>query len=411
MKVTGLRTGRGVFGPRFSADVAWEDSERPPLAIGWELDDELGVDARPEPNAFLTAVFLPALRHRERRIAVEGSVCPLLGEGLAAAGRIVQSWSASPPEIPSIEPLGWKASMPRSRPAAAGYLTGGVDSLHLFHANREDFPPDHPARLSHALWVRGLDDPGGEESARSISRYARLETPLREIAADAGVKLVRITTNLRRLDPDLVFFAHRFLGAALLSGAHLLTNRFSTVALASSWPAEHLIPWGTHPLLDVRYGSSALTIRHEALGLGRVEKLSRLRGRPEALARLITCSDAPAEETLNCGRCAKCVRTLVEMEASGTLEHARSFPAGRVTPAVIAGLELGNGTEYFWGTLVSPMRTLGRDDLAAAIESKIRETVRRTRRVEGRDWTGPFRRFDREVLGGRVKRLLRRGSA
>jgi len=400
--------GRGTFGPRFSATVEWEDSERRPAEIWWDLDEELATDARPEPNAFLAAVYVPALRHGERRIAVEGAACPVLGEGLGAIASIFSSWPTPPSVIPVIEPRdGWTASMPRTRPAAAGYLTGGVDSLHLFHANREDFPADHPARLSHALWVRGLDYPGEEESPRADSQYARLDSTLSEIAAGAGVGLLRVTTNLRRLDPDLSFFAHRYLGASLLSGAHLFARRFSIVALASSWPAEHLVPWGTHPLLDTRYGSSALTIRHEALGLGRVAKLERLRGWPDALARLVTCSDAPAGETLNCGRCTKCARTKVEMEASGTLGFARSFPPGRVTPETIAGLEFDNGTEYFWETLVAPLRALGRDALASAIETKIRETVRHRRRVEGRDWTGPLRRFDREVLGGRIKTIHR----
>jgi hypothetical protein len=150
-----------------------------------------------------------------------------------------------------------------------------------------------------------------------------------------------------------------------------------------------------------------VSIRHEALGISRIEKLTRLRAQARSLERLVTCGDAPGITSINCGRCAKCVRTLLEMEASGTIEHARSFPSGPVTAAMIEALELDNGTEYFWGLLVAPLRALGRERLASAIERKIRATVRRRRRIEGRDWTGGIRRFDRRCLGGRLKSLRR----
>ena len=65
-------------------------------------------------------------------------------------------------------------------------------------------------------------------------------------------------------------------------------------------------------------------------------------------------------------------------------------------------------TDYFWGRLAGPLRAAGREEVAAAIERKIRETIRHRRRVEGLDWTGAIRRFDRNVLGGRIKKTYRK---
>jgi len=409
MRITDLRLDNGSFGARLAARVRWEDSARPPVDIWWDVEGEVADSARPDPNAFLAAAFVPAIRHGERRVAVDGAACPVLGAGLRAIAGLLRSWQPSPAPAPVVEPRdGWTAPVPRAEAATAGYLTGGVDSLHLFHSNRADFPRDHPARISHAFWIRGLDYPGEEESSAARSAYARLDAPISEICGDADVRLVRITTNLRRLDADLSFFARWYLGGALLSGAHLLASRFSTVALGSSWPAEHLVPWGTHPFLDVRYGSAAVSVRHEALGISRIGKLARLRAYPRSLERLITCSDAPAAPALNCGRCTKCVRTLLEMEVAGVLDQARSFPDAEVNGATVDGLELDNGTEYFWGLLVAPLRSRGRGEIASAIERKIRATVRHNDRIEGRDWTGGIRRFDRDFLGGRIKKIHRR---
>jgi len=86
MRIGGIRTGPGTFGTRFAATVVWEDSHRPPVEIWWDLDEDLAADAFPDPNAFVAAAFVPALRHGERRIAVEGAVCPLLAAGLEAVG-------------------------------------------------------------------------------------------------------------------------------------------------------------------------------------------------------------------------------------------------------------------------------------------------------------------------------------
>lgn len=406
MRITDLRREDGSFGARLAATIRWEDSDRLPVDAWWDVGGDVAESARPDPNAFLAAAFVPALRHGERRVFVDGAACPLLGSGLRAIGGTLRTWYPSTSPIPVVEPRdGWIAPVPRAAGGTAGYLTGGVDSLHLFHSNREDFPEDHPSRISHAFWIRGLDYPGEEESSAARAAYARLDGPISEICGDTGVRLVRITTNLRRLDSDLSFFAHWYLGGALVSGAHLLASRFSTVALGSSWPAEHLVPWGSHPLVDVRYGSAAVSVRHEALGISRIDKLASLRPHARSLERLISCSSAPAAETLNCGRCTKCVRTLLEMEAAGALAHARSFPPTEVSAATIDGLELDHGTEYFWSLLVAPLRALGREEIAAAIERRIRATVRRRRRVEGRDWTGAIRRFDRAVLGGRIKKI------
>jgi hypothetical protein len=75
---------------------------------------------------------------------------------------------------------------------------------------------------------------------------------------------------------------------------------------------------------------------------------------------------------------------------------------------MIERLELDNGTEYFWGLLVAPLRALGRENVARAIERKIGDTARRRRRIEGRDWTGGIRRFDRRFFAGRLKSLHHR---
>jgi hypothetical protein len=69
---------------RIRADVVWEDCDRPPFvlrSVPAEHADLAGIN----PDAFLAAALYPARRAGERRVRVEGEICPLLVRGLETA--------------------------------------------------------------------------------------------------------------------------------------------------------------------------------------------------------------------------------------------------------------------------------------------------------------------------------------
>ncbi|HET9794804.1 MAG TPA: hypothetical protein VFS34_10105, partial [Thermoanaerobaculia bacterium] len=346
MRITDLRTQPGLGTRRACARVEWEDSERPALDLFFEIDEESGGEIAAEPNGFLLACALPAMRHREKRIFVEGAVCPVLRDGLESAVRILEGWYGAPRVLPPIEPSRGFARAAPPTPARAGVMfSGGVDSLHLVRTNRRDFPAGHPRAFTDAVWVRAWDapPPGTAALRRSLMR------PL----AETGIALRALSSNLRLLDMDLEFFAREFLSAAFLSGGHLL-GRLSSLSIASTAPTEQAAPWGSHPRLDPRFGSAALPVRHEEAEIPRLEKMRSLVRWRTAIETLHVCNDEPVGDRLNCGRCEKCLESMAELIAVGLPGPWPTFPRDDVTAEAIRSLPVLQDVAASWGTLPAP---------------------------------------------------------
>ena len=56
---------------RVQATVTWEDCDRPEREIFIETDAAYSSDLSCNPNAFMLAAIIPAMRHGERRILVD----------------------------------------------------------------------------------------------------------------------------------------------------------------------------------------------------------------------------------------------------------------------------------------------------------------------------------------------------
>lgn len=101
---------------------------------------------------------------------------------------------------------------------------------------------------------------------------------------------------------------------------------------------------------------------------------------PQALAVLRVCltMDIPDGGAINCGRCEKCLRTMLALVACDALARTPTFPVRDVVPEMLASLELDVAPRaYQYRTLVEPLRQRGRDDLARAVASKVTDFERR----------------------------------
>jgi hypothetical protein len=400
LRITDRRLEPAGDAVRAIARVAWEESERPPLDLFFETDRSEAPGFRPDADAFLLACAFPAMRHGERRIAVDGAVCPRLRDGLDAAAAVLRGWYGPPRRLPAIEPSAGFVSPPPLRPFRAGMLfSGGVDSTALLRTNRREFPRSDPLSIADLLWVTAGDAPPEGE--------ALLRGALSRIASAADARLVPVRSNLRRLDDDLEFFAREHLSAAFLSAAHLFTGRISRISVASTVPSARAVPWGSHPQLDPLYGSAALEVRHAMPDVPRLEKVREISGWPAALENLHSCNDEPSDGKLNCQACEKCAETALELFAAGAPAPWPTFAAGVPGVSAIASLPVLQDVAGGWESLSGALAACGRGDLAAAIRRKLRERAAVRRWHEGTNWSGPLRRFDARWTGGRLRRAWR----
>ena len=405
MKLSDFALRRAGGRARASARVAWEDSPRPAFELFFETSSEAADDLSAEAEAFATACLHPAVHAGERRLLVEGAICPRLARGLESAANLVRSWWGPPRRPIAVEASeGFRALPPAARPRAAFCLTGGADSLALLATNRSTYPPDHPGSFREAVSVYGHLCAETDVSPW----YERALPALEATAREAGATLVSIRTNLWRLEPVFDLVAWESLSASLVAAAHLFRRRWTSVCLASGRDVTNEIPRGTHPLLDPLYSSTALEVRHDATALRRFERLRLIAASRPGAESLIVCQTFPQGETLNCGVCEKCVRTMTELLAIGALERARQFPRADVAAGDVAGVEIGPAEAEYWAEVLPALAALGRSDLVAAIRKKLREARRVERWTRDEGWRGRLRRFDRRRLGGRLLALSRR---
>ncbi len=407
MKITDLNLSHVSTGVRASARVEWEEVDRAPMTLWFDVEGEAAAEARPAAEAFLLACAIPAFGRGEKRVAIEGTVCPRLRDGLSSAISLLESWYGGRASV-VIEPSrGFAPPRRASSARAAVLLSGGVDSLDVLLQNRAQFARSDPRSIRDVVHVSGIGyvGPVGSPAVESVSERSRAAADA--IARETGSRFVEIRTNAVEIEPDYEFFHRRWYGSAFLSGVHLLAGTLTSASFAS---AHHLaagaMPSGSHPELDAFFSTEAVEVRHEGADRSRLEKVRGIVAHP-VLRHLFVCHSWPGPDAPNCGRCEKCLRTLAEILVCGALDRAESFPRGSLSAERISGSELHDDSAVFWAPLAAALREAGRDDLAGAAAGLAVAAARRRAWVLGGGWRGIARRLDARVLGGRAMRVAR----
>jgi 7-cyano-7-deazaguanine synthase in queuosine biosynthesis len=231
---------------------------------------------------------------------------------------------------------GGNGALPRGGRTAA-FFTGGVDSFFTLDSHR--------AEIDAIVCVLGFDVRPKQRTLWEATRRTL------EIVADAyGVDAVVVETDIRAyLDPCASWEVTH--GAALAAIAHLLGHEFGRVMISSSFSTSQPILWGSHPELDPLWSTPALSIEHVGADTSRLDKLRTLAGNEVALSHLRVCWRNP-RQAYNCGRCSKCVRTRLGMDALGFERRCTSFD-GRLSARDIRHLDGRSRAEAYFLTEVA----------------------------------------------------------
>lgn len=394
-----------------SADVVWEDCDRPTNRVFFEVPSEFGADLSDDPESFAMGCAVPAMNHGERRLMIEGTLCPQVRDGLVGISGLLRGWYGSRITALSIETTeGFRPRPPAAIPRSALFLSGGIDSLFSLVSHRVDIPLDHPGAFRDALILEGFGFfPPDTDRAKDVGR--RSSDAARRFAADAGLDTLPITTNLRELEPDFGLFSTRYFGLMLAASAHALAPRLTRAVVAADLEVAHLFPWGSHPLLYLLADSSALEIWESGGEHSRLEKTRFLAQRPEMLAHIVVCQEGPLSgDAPNCGQCEKCVRTLASLIVAGVPERDRgAFAVRTVDVEAIERLNPGMtvAIPYFWSEIVAALDDLGLGDLASAGRRLVERSRSSNEWHADSGWRGRARRLDRRLLGGALLRASR----
>jgi hypothetical protein len=323
---------------------------------------------------------MPALDFGERRVRIEGTICPELRNGLQAAFRVIRDWYPQC-KIPVIEATGgFHPSVPRTPTRVASFMSAGVDALATLRCNRRDLPLDHPASIRDCFFFLGFNRHDFDSQGPVPDRLQDFERRLGRMSAlsrEAQINLIPVHTNIRFIAKDHQAWNERGMGAGMASIAHVFSGRVSRVLIGSEGSGGIPSPWGTHPLLDPNFSSSDVEVRHDCSYLSRLQKTAIVSEWPTAMSFLQCCwQNEGIPDGINCGHCGKCLRTIVQLDAVGfVLESDLSF------------LE----------DCIEPFMKSGRLDLVQAIQRRMK---RYRNRIRGRGWRNRVRRWDKQLTHG-----------
>ena len=394
MQIKNLRKETKDGLSRVVATVVWEDVNGVSRDIYFETIDEFKDDLAINPDAFLVGSCLPAMYAGEKRIKIEGEICPILQKGIITNMQTFRRWYGWRYKPVAIEAKKKEIKAYSSQNKRAGlFLSGGVDSTFSLRTNRLSFPLNHPLSIKDCFLIHGFDISYDSHSKMKTNIFDRAFKNALEIAQDAKVNLIPVTTNVRHLNSDVKFWEKWFHGAALSSVAHCFSSRISMIYIASSHSALNLEPWGSHPYLDPNYSSTDLKIIHDKL-CARIDKIKIIADWDIALQKLRVCTQNH-DELLNCGKCVMCIKTMVMLLTIGKLKNAEAFSVHDVTPQE---LEMAfrhqnqNDFKVNYLALVEQLKARGRYDLAQAI-------------LKGAGLKGMVRRFDEQYFGKNLTKV------
>ena len=325
-------------------------------------------------EVMVPALLLPCMKTGEP-FEIDGEVSARLLAQIPDIEAIYLSWYSA---LRPVEVIATARQVTRDRaPGTGAFFSAGADSFHTLHeAVRGNIRGiDRP---SHLLFVRST---AGNESRGfgqplalgEANDSSNLEQEMDEIARATETSLVRIDTNIQGLFPDFNWSLYHH-GGGLASISLALSRGLGTQLISSGWSYRDLHPWGSHPSTDPLWSTEYLTFIHYGNHVSRAEKIAEVIAEDELALRHLRVCNLNSSIT-NCGRCYKCLRTMIPLDMVGKLGDAKTLPSA-VPTDLSAAFESDDGS-LDDEPLYRLARKLGRDDYTKRIEELINKRNRR----------------------------------
>jgi hypothetical protein len=326
-------------------------------------------------DPFLSIALLPAMLKGEA-LEIDPSlpVSPKLLGNTALLQEVHHAWN------PLLKMIPIRAKTAPAEPinnGAFSFFSGGVDSTYTFLKRQQE--------ISHVVFIHGFDfllDP--ELFQRAVSRNT-------SFVRGFGKILIPVETNYFRFSYLHNLSRTLTQGSALASVALLLG--FPRAYLPTSLSYNEIVPSGSHPLIDPFWSNESVQIVHDGAEAQRVDKVSRVAENESALANLRVCFK---DMNVNCGKCAKCLRTMISLELVGA--SAVPFPV-LSTPKALRRVNWRMEPIYLKENVELALRC-GNKKLRRTLLAEMRKIER----------LQLLKDVDRVLLGGLIKRARRKIS-
>lgn len=380
-------------GDRTTVAVTIEAPERDRMRLWYRVPNAHRESLSENCDAFAAATVFFAMRNRHD-VVVRGEVSPSLLRNL---GEFQAAWSCwSPGRYTPIE-IGADVERESLRPeptqAAIAAFSGGVDSCFTALRHRRGTCGRWQRPIEAGLMAHGFDI-----SLEQHQDFERAAAGARLILSSLGLDLITVATNFRELGDDWEE-AH---GAGLAACLMLFQRGYATGLIPSTEPYQALVPWGSNPVTDHLLSNDSFEIVHDGAAFTRNEKVRQISEWPEALQGLRVCWEGEQKDR-NCGKCEKCIRTILNFRVLGLLPRCFARDASDADIANLTGLNSLQRSE------MEQIRSAARaESISAPWVRYLGRCIRRNRRAAALQ---QLRRSLAERLPDRLLLELRRRSA
>ena len=312
-------------------------------------------------DAFVAA-FLPIAMALGENLEIEARVSPRLLNSIPLIQEIYRTWDPRLAKSTVHVERRLPKELPRNRQNVGLFFSLGVDSSYALLKNFHEAAPE--TAISQLITVEGFDVYLWE-----TGRFSRMLSSVNEVARHFGKSVLTVTTNLRELTDRVIDWVDLYHGPALAAVVLSLGGLLRRVHISAGQTYSRLFKSGSHPLLDPLWSTEDTEFIHDGLEATRLAKLRRIATAPILLEHLRVCAADDTSGVFNCGRCEKCIRTMLGLEAIGALEQCPTLPmeigADRVRNLVIKN----PAVQEFMAEILSE---LPMGDLSAALTECLR---------------------------------------
>jgi len=296
-------------------------------------------------DPFPLALLFTAMSRGEA-MHVHGKVSPSLLRNLGELSRVWHSWTPK-----RCAPVDLSADA-EARPPWAGEprgtvmgFSGGADSSFTAWRHRAGQAGPRTRKIDAALMVHGFDIPLERES-----EFERAVAKARAMLDSISLPLLTMATNVRALRQR---WTHSW-AVSLVACLALFQRAYSTILVADEFTPDWTGPSPCGPQVEKLMSCDAFEVVSDGSPFERVDKLRELAQWPEAMRHLRVCYEAEPRDR-NCGKCGKCIRTILCFRAAG-VPLPECFERDITTRDILGRRRLREESVYLYRQLLAVAR-------------------------------------------------------
>ena len=327
--------------------------------VYFKLDKKYKDFISADASSFAAALLIPSMRRGEDLI-IDGSISRELYNGLKQIMKIMVGWNIG---VSTIKIKAKKITPDKFKPTkTASMFSGGVDSFYTYLSNKKK-----GNKIDYFILINGFDI----ELDNPDLWTSTFET-VKKIADHEKVGLITVESNLYRLVGPVYSWDYSS-GGCLASVMILLRKGLKKVYYPSSYRTDQLFPAGSHPLIDKYWSAEKLKVIHDGGTVSRFDKTQFI-AKNKLVSEYLRVCYKNHKDIYNCGRCDKCLRTMIGLYIAGTLKNSKVFPKKINVNTVRKFKIVAEYSAIFQRENLAALEKTGKDPkLAAALRESLKD--------------------------------------